>query len=222
MTNGKYDVRRDRREPGILPGPSGRERTHRDDRGHREGRPRPSSLGPEDTKHGAVETRAKPQRLRRPVQQDRDEIDGIIVTLPNFGDERAIADTLPPGQSRRARAGAGHARHPRPDDHPRPARQLLRQDVGVQQPDAVRHSVLAHHAAHRSSRFRFLPPRSRVVRRRLPRGARPAPPAHRRHRRAPGGLQHRPLQREDAGSQRHLRRAHRPLRNPRPHRAHER
>ena len=27
-------------------------------------------------------------------KQHRDEIDGVIVTLPNFGDERAIADTL--------------------------------------------------------------------------------------------------------------------------------
>ena len=27
-------------------------------------------------------------------RSNRDTIDGIIVTLPNFGDERAIADTL--------------------------------------------------------------------------------------------------------------------------------
>ena len=33
--------------------------------------------------------------MRRPLQADTaDQIDGIIVTLPNFGDERAIADTL--------------------------------------------------------------------------------------------------------------------------------
>ena len=32
--------------------------------------------------------------MRRSLQENRDQIDGIIVTLPNFGDERAIADTL--------------------------------------------------------------------------------------------------------------------------------
>ena len=35
----------------------------------------------------------------------------------------------------------------------RPARQLLRQDVGLQQPEAVRHSVLADHAAHGGAGF---------------------------------------------------------------------
>ena len=61
-----------------------------------------------------------------------------------------------PGRSERARAGAGHARHARPDDHPRPPRQLLRQDDRLQQSQAVRHSLLAHHAPHRGSRFRHL------------------------------------------------------------------
>ena len=42
-----------------------------------------------------------------------DEIDGIIVTLPNFGDERAIADTLRMAGSEGAGADAGHARHAR-------------------------------------------------------------------------------------------------------------
>ena len=32
--------------------------------------------------------------LRRLFRQHRDSIDGILVTLPNFGDERAIANTL--------------------------------------------------------------------------------------------------------------------------------
>ena len=47
---------------------------------------------------------------------------------------------------------------------------------------------------------------SGLVRRRLPRGARPAPPAHRRHRRASRRLQYRSLQRETSRGQRHLRR----------------
>jgi L-fucose isomerase-like protein len=50
--------------------------------------------GPEDTKYGAVETRAESLKCAELFKRHRDEIDGIIVTLPNFGEERAIADTL--------------------------------------------------------------------------------------------------------------------------------
>ncbi|HLW76039.1 MAG TPA: hypothetical protein VKS01_03620, partial [Bryobacteraceae bacterium] len=49
---------------------------------------------PEETKHGAIETRAEAVRCAELFQKHRQEIDGVIVTLPNFGDERAIADTL--------------------------------------------------------------------------------------------------------------------------------
>jgi L-fucose isomerase-like protein len=52
------------------------------------------AVGPEETKHGAVETRAEATRCADLFQKNRETIDGIIVTLPNFGDERAIADTL--------------------------------------------------------------------------------------------------------------------------------
>ena len=48
----------------------------------------------EETKFGAVETRAEAARCAELFQRHRDQIDGVIVTLPNFGDERAIADTL--------------------------------------------------------------------------------------------------------------------------------
>jgi L-fucose isomerase-like protein len=51
-------------------------------------------LGPEDSKHGAVETHEEAKRCAALFQKHRDEIDGVIVALPNFGDERAIADTL--------------------------------------------------------------------------------------------------------------------------------
>ncbi len=50
--------------------------------------------GPEDTKFGAVETRAEAARCAELFKKHRDSIDGVIVTLPNFGEERAIADTL--------------------------------------------------------------------------------------------------------------------------------
>jgi L-fucose isomerase-like protein len=51
-------------------------------------------LGPEDSKHGAVETRQESAKCADLFQKHKREIDGIIVTLPNFGEERAIADTL--------------------------------------------------------------------------------------------------------------------------------
>jgi L-fucose isomerase-like protein len=51
-------------------------------------------LGPEDSKHGAVETHDEAKRCAALFQKNRDRIDGVIVALPNFGDERAIADTL--------------------------------------------------------------------------------------------------------------------------------
>jgi L-fucose isomerase-like protein len=50
--------------------------------------------GPEDTKYGAVETRAEATKCVDLFKRHRETIDGVIVTLPNFGDERAIADTL--------------------------------------------------------------------------------------------------------------------------------
>jgi len=50
--------------------------------------------GPEDTKYGAVETRAESRICAELFKRHRDEIDGVIVTLPNFGEERGIADAL--------------------------------------------------------------------------------------------------------------------------------
>jgi L-fucose isomerase-like protein len=52
------------------------------------------AVGPEETKHGAIETREEATRCAGLFRKHADQIDGIIVTLPNFGDERAIADTL--------------------------------------------------------------------------------------------------------------------------------
>jgi L-fucose isomerase-like protein len=48
----------------------------------------------EQTKYGAVETRAEAHICADLFRAHRDEIDGIIVTLPNFGEERGIADAL--------------------------------------------------------------------------------------------------------------------------------
>jgi L-fucose isomerase-like protein len=52
------------------------------------------ALTPEESKHGAVETREDARCCADLFKKNRERIDGVIVTLPNFGDERAIADTL--------------------------------------------------------------------------------------------------------------------------------
>ena len=51
-------------------------------------------LGAEDTKLGGVETHADARKCAALFRQHRDELGGILVVLPNFGDERAVADTL--------------------------------------------------------------------------------------------------------------------------------
>src|SRR5215472_3729168 len=52
------------------------------------------ALGPEESKYGAVETHEEAKRCAALFKKHEKEMDGVIVTLPNFGDERAIADTL--------------------------------------------------------------------------------------------------------------------------------
>src|SRR6266702_34571 len=51
-------------------------------------------LGPDQSKYGAVETYEEAKRCAELFTSRADAIDGVVVTLPNFGDERAIADTL--------------------------------------------------------------------------------------------------------------------------------
>lgn len=51
-------------------------------------------LTPEDTPFGSVETREHARKCAELFRRHEKEIDGILVTLPNFGDERGIADAL--------------------------------------------------------------------------------------------------------------------------------
>jgi L-fucose isomerase-like protein len=51
-------------------------------------------LDTEQSGHGAIETYEEAQRCADVFRAHGEQIDGVIVTLPNFGDERAIADTL--------------------------------------------------------------------------------------------------------------------------------
>lgn len=52
------------------------------------------ALSPEDTLFGSVESLADAQKCAELFKAHREEIDGVLVTLPNFGDERAVANTL--------------------------------------------------------------------------------------------------------------------------------
>jgi len=51
-------------------------------------------LSPEESKHGAVETYAESERCAGLFKKHAEEIDGIIITLPNFGEERGIVDAI--------------------------------------------------------------------------------------------------------------------------------
>ncbi|MCL5995041.1 MAG: L-fucose/L-arabinose isomerase family protein [Chloroflexi bacterium] len=51
-------------------------------------------LTPEESPHGAVESMNDAQRCADLFKAHRDEIDGILLTLPNFGEERPIANTI--------------------------------------------------------------------------------------------------------------------------------
>jgi L-fucose isomerase-like protein len=55
---------------------------------------RPVMVSPEETKLGGIETHADARRCADLFQRHRDEIDGILVILPNFGDEKGAADVL--------------------------------------------------------------------------------------------------------------------------------
>jgi L-fucose isomerase-like protein len=52
------------------------------------------AISPDETPYGSVESLEEAQKLADIFKAHADEIDGILVTLPNFGDERAIANTL--------------------------------------------------------------------------------------------------------------------------------
>ena len=52
------------------------------------------ALTPEQSKYGAVEIHEESHRCADLFKANRERIDGVMVTLPNFGEERAIADAL--------------------------------------------------------------------------------------------------------------------------------
>jgi len=52
------------------------------------------ALAAEETPYGSIESLTDAQKCADLFKKRRDEIDGVLVTLPNFGDERAIANAL--------------------------------------------------------------------------------------------------------------------------------
>jgi len=52
------------------------------------------ALTPEDTTFGSIESLTDAEKCADLFKQHRDEIDGVLVTLPNFGDERAVSNAL--------------------------------------------------------------------------------------------------------------------------------
>jgi len=69
------------------------------------------AISPDETPYGSVESLGEARKLADLFKAHADEIDGILVTLPNFGDERAIANTL-----RWADLGVPVLIHAYPDD----------------------------------------------------------------------------------------------------------
>ena len=60
----------------------------------REGDCRAVCLSTKDTKFGTVETWEEAKKCAELFRKNAARIDGVIVTLPNFGDERGVADAL--------------------------------------------------------------------------------------------------------------------------------
>ena len=52
------------------------------------------SLSDQDSKLGGVETHADARKCADLFTKHAADIDGILVVLPNFGDEKGVADTL--------------------------------------------------------------------------------------------------------------------------------
>jgi L-fucose isomerase-like protein len=69
------------------------------------------ALGPDDTEYGSVESLDDAAKCARLFRDHAEEIDGIIVTLPNFGDERAVANVI-----RGSRLGVPVLVHAFPDE----------------------------------------------------------------------------------------------------------
>jgi hypothetical protein len=162
------------------------------------------------TNVGAIESLDEARLCADLFKKHRDEIDGVLVTLPNFGDERAIANTL-----RWADLDVPVLIHAFPDD----ARQNGHSDrrdsfCGKMSPATTCGSTASSTpdlAAHDGPTSPSSWPTCKSSRH-LPGGAGDAHARCGHDGRAAGGLQHGALQRETARARRHQRGDARPVR----------
>ena len=162
------------------------------------------ALTPEDSKFGSVENNTDAHKLADLFKAHRNEIDGVLLTLPNFGEERPIANTL-----RWAGLEVPVLVQATPDDAT--AMTIAdRRDSFCGKMSACNNlyqygiKYTLDHTPHGRSDQRKFPTRICAALSALPRGARFEGRAHRRHRRTADGLQHGALQREAPGADRHL------------------
>ena len=159
-------------------------------------------LSPEESKYGAVETYAESQKCAELFKKHAEEIDGIIVTLPNFGEERGIVDAI--RLSGLKVPVLVQATPDRSDD----MTIAVRRDSFCGKMSAcnnmmqygIPYSLTTLHTE--SLDLAGVQGRPGVVLRGLPHREGPQESAHRRHRRASRGLQHRSLLRAHLRDQR--------------------
>ena len=92
----------------------------------------PIWLAPEESKLGAVETWSDAVRCGELFRKHRECIDGILVCLPNFGDEKGVADSVRLSELQVPILGAGLPGRPRSIRSGTPARCLLRKNLCLQ------------------------------------------------------------------------------------------
>ena len=161
------------------------------------------TLPTERTRFGAVESLEDAQKCADLFKQNAGKIDGILVTLPNFGDERGVANAL--RWSGLRVPVLVHAFNDDPKTMTIQDRRdsVLRQDVGLQQPSPIQHSLHPDPTAYLHSGQQKFRAGFAGFRRDLPRGQGAEKSAHRRAGRPAHGVQHRPLQRKIARTIRH-------------------
>ena len=177
------------------------------------------ALTPEESKFGAVETPTEARLCGDLFRKHRDEIDGVIVTLPNFGEERGIVDALRLStlkvpvlvQATPDRAADMKISHRRDSFCGKMSACNNMMQYGIPYSLTALHTVQPDSDEFRKD-LAWFSSVCRVVRgfTNLARG---------RDRRASGGVQHGSLQREAAGAERHLGGYARSFGSPGPHRA---
>ena len=160
-------------------------------------------LSPEESKYGAVETYTESQRCAELFKKHANEIDGIIVTLPNFGEERGIVDAI---RLSGLKVPVLVQATPDRSDNMTIA---MRRDSFCGKMSACNNMmqygipVLADDAAHRGANVTRVQSGPGMVFCGLPDRQGAEEPSHRRDRRAAHGFQHCPLLRTNFRDERH-------------------